>query len=70
MSITTKQKIKIELIKYGINGAQIGRKVGVSRDAISKTIKGEIRSRRLRKAIAEAIGVEVEDLWPNGNGHK
>ena len=70
MSITTKQKIKIELIKYGINGAQIGRKVGVSRDAIAKTIKGEIRSRRLRKAIAEAIGVEVEDLWPNGNGHK
>lgn len=68
MSITTKQKIKIELIKYGINGAQIGRKVGVSRDAISKTIKGEIKSRRLRKAIADAIGVKVEDLWPtNGN---
>lgn len=71
MSITLKQKIKIELIKSGVNGAQIGRKVGVSRDAISKTIKGEIKAYRLRKAIAETIGVTVEDLWPsNGNGHK
>lgn len=71
MSITTQQKIKIELIKKNLSGAEIGRRAGVCRDSISKTIKGEIKSHRLRKAIAEAIGVTVEELWPtNGNGHK
>ncbi len=71
MYITTEQKIRIEFIKKGVSGAEIGRNAGVSRDAISKTVKGQIKSRRLRKAVADAIGMVVEDIWTkNGNGDK
>ena len=71
MIMTLKQKIKIELIKRGIPAAEIARQMGVTRVAIYLTIKGEIKAYRLRKAIADAIGVEVSELWPsNGNGHK
>ena len=59
------------MIKKNLSGAEIGRRAGVCRDAISKTIKGEIKSNRLRQAIADAIGVEVSDLWPlNGSGER
>lgn len=69
--MTLRQKIKIELIKKGIPAAEIGRRMGVSRQAIYQTVDGEIKSNRLRKAIAEAIGVTVEELWPaNDNGQK
>lgn len=63
-----RKKVKIAFIEKGVSGAGIARKLGVDRSAIYKTISGEIKARRLRKAIAEAIGAEVEDLWPkNGN---
>ena len=71
MTMTLRQKVKIELIKRNIPAAGIARGMGVSRQAIYQTVDGIIKSRRLRKAIAEAIGVEVEDLWPsNGNGKR
>ena len=63
MNISIDKKIRIELIKKGITGGEIARKIGVHRNAINKTIKGEIKSYRLRKAIAKAIGKTVEDLW-------
>lgn len=73
MSITLKQKIKIELIKKNIPAAEIGRRLGISRQAIWLTIQGKTKKIRNRKAIADAIGMAVEELWPtngNGNGHK
>lgn len=71
MTMTMRQKIKIELIKKGIPAAEVARRMGVSRQAIYQTIDGIIKSRRLRKAIAEAIGVEVTELWPaNDKGQK
>lgn len=71
MTMTRRQKVKIELIKKGIPAAEIARQMSVSRQAIYQTVDGIIKSRRLRKAIADAIGLRVEDLWPsNGNGHK
>ncbi|GJQ47599.1 MAG: XRE family transcriptional regulator [Candidatus Jettenia sp.] len=63
--ITTKQKIKIEFIKKDVSGAEIGRRMGVSRVAVYQVISGKTKSKRLRKAIADAIGMEVSDLWPN-----
>ncbi|GAB62695.1 MAG: HTH domain-containing protein [Candidatus Jettenia sp.] len=62
--ITTKQKIRIEFIKRNISGAEIGRRMGVSRVAVYQVITGKTKSKRLRKAIADAIGMRVEDLWP------
>ncbi len=68
---TVKERVRISLLKKGISAASIARHAGVSRSAITHTMRGEIKSKKLRAAIAAAIGVEVEDLWPsNGNGHK
>jgi len=63
-TIPLDRKIRAKMINKGLTGAAIARKVGVDRTAISKTVHGKIKSFRLRKAIAEAIGVKVTDLWP------
>jgi lambda repressor-like predicted transcriptional regulator len=47
----------------GINWFDVARKEGVDRTAIYKTIDGNIKSHRLRKAIADALGVAYEELW-------
>lgn len=61
--MTTATKIKIELLKKGVSGAEIARKEGVDRTAIYHVIKGDTKSPRLRKAIAEAVELPVEALW-------
>ena len=37
--------------------------MGVDRTAIYKVIDGISKSHRLRKAIADALGVAYEELW-------
>ena len=54
----------MRMIAKDVTGAAIARKLSVDRSAINKAIKGEIKSFRLRKAIAEAIGMNISDLWP------
>jgi len=61
--IPVSKYIRIEMIKKDVKGAEIARRIGVNRSAISKTIDGKIKSYRLRKAIAEALGVPYEELW-------
>ncbi len=55
-------KIKIELLKKGITGGRIASRIGVTRAAISLTIKGDIKSKRLRLAICHAAGLPVS-IW-------
>ncbi len=57
-------RIKIEMIKKGVKGAEIARRAGVTRVAIYHVIEGRVRSPRLRQAIASALGMSVEKLWP------
>lgn len=71
MSLTLEQKIRIELIKKKTSAAEIGRRLGITRNAIWLTIHGKTKKLRNRKAIAEAVGLKVEDLWPsNGDGQR
>lgn len=39
-------------------------KLGVSRQAVHRTINGTIKGKRIREAIAEAIGKSVAEVWP------
>jgi lambda repressor-like predicted transcriptional regulator len=57
-------RIKIEILKKGISGAEIARQAGVTRVAIYHVIEGRSNSIKLRSAIADALGVRVSDLWP------
>ena len=56
-------QIKSLLVLNGVSQATIARKMRVSHEAISATIKGRIKSRRLRTAIAKAIGRSYNDVW-------
>lgn len=51
------------MLLRNISGAEIARRAGVNRTAIYNVIDGKSKSYRLRKAIADAIGESVEDLW-------
>jgi len=70
MSTRLDKKIKIKMIEMDVTGAEIARKIDVHRSAINNTIRGRLRSRRLRKAIASALRLKVEDLWPEAKNNK
>ena len=55
--------IKIALLRKGISAAEIGRRVGVDRSYVTHTIARRRSSRRIRRAIARAIGLSYEEVW-------
>jgi lambda repressor-like predicted transcriptional regulator len=65
--MNSRVKIKIEMLKKGLSGADIARKENVDRTAIYHVIAGRSKSEKLRRAIASALGVRVEELWPENN---
>jgi len=62
--IMTPLEIKIELLKAGISIRQLARQEEVSHTAMSYTIHGVNKGRKLREAVARAIGKSVEEIWP------
>lgn len=61
---TKAQIIKALLIIKGISGAEIARRAGVTRAAVYHVIEGRSKSPRLRKLIADVLGLSVEEIWP------
>ena len=51
------------LLDAGISGADIARRLGITRQAVADVISGRRSNPRIRKAIADACGVTVESLW-------
>ncbi len=60
-------KALIVLKNKSITG--IARDARVTREWVSLVVNGHRKSQRIRKAIAQALGKSVEDLWPNGNNN-
>ena len=65
-----KKKIRALLLMKDTTCAELAREVGVSRTWVSLVVNGHKRSDRIRKVVAQRLGVAVSDLWPNGDGHK
>ena len=63
----SKKQIKILLLQNDVKQADIARKLKVSKQAIHNVIKGIAESRRIKIEIARAVGMRIEDIWPNGN---
>jgi len=53
------------MILADISGARIARTLGLDRSSINKVVNGQSKSRRVREAIAAALGLRVPDLWPD-----
>ena len=64
METSTRKKIRMAMVEKDINGPKIALRVGVSRSAINKTMNGKRKSLKLRKAIANALDLNMADLWP------
>ena len=57
--------IRAALLEKGITLRSIAKKLNVSPAHVSQVVHGKYASKRLRKAIAEAIGVPVTSIWPD-----
>lgn len=56
--------IRIRLLQVGQTQVDVGRGIGVTVKAINNAIHGRESSRRVKEAIAAAIGVPVRNLFP------
>jgi len=59
-------EIKIMLLRAGKTQASIARDLGVNRSFVNNVIKGHRSTRRVREAIANAVGKRIGELWPSG----
>lgn len=64
------QRIRSLMILKGVKCIDIAKQTEVSRTWVSLVLNGHKNSIRIRKAIADALGMKVEDLWPNKNKTK
>jgi DNA-binding XRE family transcriptional regulator len=62
----TPEEIRLEIYKRRkqINQAKIARQLGVTRQSVVLVIDRRMKSRRIREAIAKAIGVDVSTVFP------
>ncbi len=58
------ERLKAELRIRGTSLAQIGRDLGISGTSMSLGGLGKHRSKRIERAIAEALGTTPEELYP------
>ncbi|WP_183355983.1 helix-turn-helix transcriptional regulator [Geomonas silvestris] len=65
MLTKTTKKIKKLLVDADVSQSDIARMAGVDRSAINHVIAGRGKSPRLRIFVARALGVSIEELWPN-----
>ena len=56
-------KIRTLMLRRGITGGDIGRYIGVTRNAVNAVIKGFWPSPRVEMAVSEILGVPYEKLW-------
>jgi predicted transcriptional regulator len=55
--------IRINMMEQDVTGAEIARRIGVTRNAVNTEIKGERKSRKIREAICEHLGLTYSHLW-------
>ncbi len=58
-------EIRAELVRRGITVTSIARREAVSQPYISQHLNGARHSFRIRRAIAEAIGRPLHEIWPD-----
>lgn len=57
------RKIKALLVLHGITQTEIAARAGLSRCTVTYVVNGHGKSRRVQKAIADALGEDYEKLW-------
>lgn len=55
---------KAEIARRNVRQADIARRLDVSDTAVSDVVSGRSRSARIEQAVADAIGMPVEEVFP------
>jgi len=58
-------KLRILLMENGITQAEIARSLRITPQSVHQVIDGRFVSHRVREAISEAVGKDLNILWPN-----
>lgn len=58
-----KNEVKAQMVLKGVSQREICRALHVAPQTVSLIVSGKKKSRRIRKAIAKALGVSYESLW-------
>lgn len=59
----TPVEIRVAILRASTTQAEIARTVGCSRAMVCQVIDGKFVSDRIRRAIADAIRIPVENIW-------
>jgi plasmid maintenance system antidote protein VapI len=55
--------VKVEILKRDLTQKELARRLGVSLPQISMVVNGKRTTRWIQQAIAEELGMNVEDLF-------
>ncbi len=58
------QYLQVAMARAGVSISDIAASTGVGRTMVSQTLSGQRTSAKVRAAIAESIGEEVDRIWP------
>ena len=61
----TPQEIRAQMLLKGITPNEIAQAKELSRQSVTATIAGTRRGLKTRQAVAEALAVQVEIIWPD-----
>ncbi len=63
------ENIKAMMVLRDVPQVAIAKQLGISRQAVSQVVSGKLKTPRVRRFIADKIGLQYELLWPENNGH-
>jgi len=58
-------ELKIAMQRKGILQKDLADQLSVSRQAVHLVVNNQATSHRIRKAIADAIGLDLKRIWPS-----
>ncbi|NJM00315.1 MAG: transcriptional regulator [Synechococcaceae cyanobacterium SM2_3_2] len=59
-----REEIKAQLRLIGSSLASVARELGVKKQTVNTVVVGKGRSKRIEMAIAQKLGLTVEEVWP------
>ncbi|MDX2270357.1 MAG: helix-turn-helix domain-containing protein [Cyanobacteriota bacterium] len=60
-----REEIKAQLRLKGSSLAGVSRELGVTKQTVNAVLAGKGRSKRIETAIAQKLGLSVEEVWPD-----
>ena len=57
-------EIKVALLRAGVTQTKIAKQTGVAPSIVNRVIQGKVVSRHVAQAVADSIGLRLEEVFP------